>query len=122
MSATWRDLAAAISAAPAFPGARCRGRPHLFDPGEAQEPVDIVVQRQAQALELCARCPSLGRCRDWLDSLPRSKKPRGVVAGLVVGDRPSRGRVSDLEALPQATPGLPVVSLPALFHTTTKGI
>jgi hypothetical protein len=30
---------------------------------------------------LCQHCPALPRCESWMDSLPRRKRPLGVVAG-----------------------------------------
>ncbi|MGD9517526.1 MAG: WhiB family transcriptional regulator, partial [Mycolicibacterium sp.] len=44
---------------------------------------DVVVQRHSEAIVLCARCPVLDRCVEWYESLPRSKRPFGVVAGIV---------------------------------------
>ena len=90
MTATWHDLAAAIGVAPSLPGARCRGKPHLFDAAGTHEPADVVAARHAQALELCSRCPSSGPCSDWLDGLPKSQRPHGVVAGTV--NQTPRGR------------------------------
>ena len=85
MSALLVDLLAALAGAPALPGARCRGRPHLFDPARPAEAEASVADRHRQALALCAACPSLRRCAAWLDSLPPSKRPAGVVAGTVRG-------------------------------------
>ncbi|HPY26393.1 MAG TPA: hypothetical protein PLK19_18990 [Mycobacterium sp.] len=48
--------------APALPGARCRGRAHLFDEPEQH-------------------CPALTACAAWLASLPARHRPAGVVAG-----------------------------------------
>jgi hypothetical protein len=83
-------LLAAVRAAPALPGARCRGRHHLFDEAAPGEDEDTVDQRHAQALQLCAACPALTRCADWFDSLPRSQRPTGVVAGRLNIARPRR--------------------------------
>jgi hypothetical protein len=77
------NLLDAVGAAPCLPGARCRGRHHLFDPAAAGEFPETVAQRHAQALGLCSHCPSLDRCRSWLDGLPRRHRPFGVVAGIV---------------------------------------
>ncbi|MEH3129156.1 MAG: WhiB family transcriptional regulator [Mycolicibacterium neoaurum] len=78
-------LAALISATrtPALPGARCRGRAHLFDERHPDENTEVARQRQTQALGLCSRCPALDACRVWLNSLPASQQPSGVVAGLL---------------------------------------
>lgn len=72
---------------PSLPGARCRGRARLFDPGRKGERTEIVAQRHAQATAMCHRCPSLDACRDWVDSLKPSKRPGGVVAGRVIEPR-----------------------------------
>jgi len=80
-------LLGAISAAPALPGAKCRGRPHLFDPPGDREHADTVTARHRQAAALCTRCPALDRCRAWLDSLPPSRRPSGVIAGQVTEPR-----------------------------------
>ncbi|KHO18648.1 hypothetical protein [Mycolicibacterium setense] len=76
-------LMAALGAAPALPGARCRGRSHLFDGGPPGEDDEIRAARIGQALALCHRCPALAHCRRWHDSLPVSRRPVGVVAGRV---------------------------------------
>lgn len=68
---------------PVLPGARCRGRHHLFDPADDDEPADTVTARHAHALMLCQRCPARQPCQDWVDSLPFRKKPLGVIAGTI---------------------------------------
>lgn len=91
MSNTMHDLLAALAGAPSLPGARCRGSA-LFDERGHDETEDIAAQRHLQAIGLCRLCPSLGPCRQWVDSLPKAKRPSGVVAGRApktVG-RPSR--------------------------------
>ncbi len=88
MSTVWADFAAALAGAPSLPGARCRHRSALFDAAEAHEPTEIVTQRHAQAISLCAGCPSLGPCREWLDGLPKGRRPHGVVAGIVNHPKP----------------------------------
>lgn len=75
------DLFAALLGAPALPGARCRGRPHMFDEQQPDEDAEAAAQRHAQALSLCRDCPALASCTTWFDDLPRSKRPAGVVAG-----------------------------------------
>jgi hypothetical protein len=81
------DIIAAVGAAPCLPGARCRGKHHLFDAAATHEPPKVVEARHAQAIGLCSHCPALPRCAAWFDSLPPSKRPEGVVAGKL---RPSR--------------------------------
>jgi len=69
---------------PLLPGARCRGRHHLFDEPASSELPESVDARQFQAVGLClSSCEALGACREWFDSLPPSQKPPGVVAGFV---------------------------------------
>lgn len=76
-------LLAAVGVAPALPGARCRGRHHLFDELQRGEPVAVAGQRHLQAIGLCQACPSLNPCRAWFDGLKPSKRPTGVTAGRV---------------------------------------
>lgn len=66
--------------APRLEGAACLGKSDLMDPPEPGEDTD----RLAQAKAVCRGCPALKQCRAWLNSLPRNKKPSGVVAGRVI--------------------------------------
>jgi hypothetical protein len=77
------ELLSSLAGTPTFPGCRCRGKHHLFDEAAKHEPADVVEARHAQALALCAHCPALQRCSDWVDSLPPRQRPLGVVAGKV---------------------------------------
>lgn len=77
------NLLNALRGAPALPGARCRGKPHLFDPPAPREHPETTAQRHNQALGLCALCPSLGACQDWVNGLPRGRRPLGITAGLI---------------------------------------
>lgn len=81
-----------LAGAPSLPGARCRGRSHLFDASETDGPKAAAAERYAQALGLCEHCPSLEPCSDWFDSLRPSQRPEGVIAGRLnvhsVGGRP----------------------------------
>jgi WhiB family redox-sensing transcriptional regulator len=74
-----------IAGAPALPGARCRGRHHLFDEQNGSESSETAAARHRQALGLCQHCPALTACRAWLDTLPARKRPQGVVAGTIGG-------------------------------------
>ena len=76
--------------APALPGARCRGRAHLFDEPEPGEPAELVEQRHAQALGLCQHCPSVTACAAWFDALPPRQRPGGVIAGHIHRRNPVR--------------------------------
>lgn len=78
---TWSGLVGALAGAPALPGARCRGRPHLFDEQRPDEADANAAARHAQALALCNRCPALTPCQSWFASLSPRKRPAGIVAG-----------------------------------------
>lgn len=69
------DVFAALGTIPALPGARCRGRAHLFDGSDG-----LRGERTRQAAQLCSGCPSLDRCRDWTDRQPDNTL-HGVFAG-----------------------------------------
>jgi hypothetical protein len=74
------SLAAAITPVPDLTGAACAGRSDLFD----LRPVHSDDHRAyREALALCARCPVLGECRAWFESLPAEARPYGVIAGRV---------------------------------------
>lgn len=78
------ELLSSLAGTPTFPSARCRGKHHLFDPADANEPAEVVEQRHAQAIGLCPNgCLALARCESWWCSLPRQQRPGGVVAGKV---------------------------------------
>ncbi|OFJ52562.1 hypothetical protein FZ046_22515 [Mycolicibacterium grossiae] len=74
-------LLLALAGAPKLPGARCRGRSHLFDAGESDEDKAVVAERYEAALHLCLACPSLEACGEWFVSLRPSQRPKGVIAG-----------------------------------------
>jgi hypothetical protein len=75
----------AQSGLPPLPGARCRGRESLFDQTIDQAPGDYFgddlryARNAAQAI--CASCPVLAQCDAWVQSLPRPKRPRGIIGG-----------------------------------------
>ncbi|QEM46301.1 hypothetical protein [Mycolicibacterium grossiae] len=74
-------LLSSLAGAPSLPGARCRGRGHLFDEQAAGEHHTTAAARHRQARGLCDRCPALHACAAWVDSLPARQRPAGVVAG-----------------------------------------
>jgi hypothetical protein len=77
------ELLSSLAGTPAFPGARCRGKHHLFDPAGVDEPITVVEQRHAQAAGLClGGCPALDRCRSWAQTLTNHELS-GVIAGEV---------------------------------------
>ena len=59
---TLDDLILALAGCPALPGAKCRGKSHLFNGEDGLEG-----ERTRQAAQLCRRCPALDRCRAWAD-------------------------------------------------------
>ena len=71
-------------AAPSFPQALCRGRADLFDAAAGRPNRTEVQHARALALAICAQCPCLQRCSDWVDSLHPWQQPHGVVVGRVV--------------------------------------
>ncbi|WP_273734173.1 WhiB family transcriptional regulator [Mycolicibacterium septicum] len=85
-----RDLAHAV---PDLPGAACRGQQAVMDVTSGRDHAAI-----AAAQHVCAGCRVRRECAAWLDSLPRSRRPSGVVAGIYVAppkvwplrDRPPR--------------------------------
>ncbi|MFN8090550.1 MAG: hypothetical protein U0R81_16570 [Mycobacterium sp.] len=83
MSDTYTDLLLALAGVPALPGARCRGRSHLFDEAPPGEDPEVTGYRHQHALTLCRGCTALASCTEWVGSLPKSKRPPGVVAGQV---------------------------------------
>ena len=62
-------------AAPALPGARCRGRADLFDTaaGNGASRAEIGRARDA-ALRLCRPCSVLTLCRRWFEALPAAER------------------------------------------------
>lgn len=75
-----------LSLAPSLPGAACAGRWELFDHAAEAKTTGLAAGRaqakaQDEALRVCAGCPQLEPCKAWVDSLPRNKRPYGVVAG-----------------------------------------
>lgn len=82
------DLLAELAAAPNLPRARCAGRHRLFDScieGDRTGPrgaAELAEHRDA-ALRVCQACPELAACGAWFTTLPRSRRPLGVVAGRV---------------------------------------
>lgn len=90
MSAAVAALLAAVHG-PQLHGAACAGLAPTFDAPGPSEDTEEVADRHRLALRVCASCPVLARCRDWLESLPPRERPAGVVAGAV---QPERGAVA----------------------------
>lgn len=84
----WNSMRALLAGIPALPDARCRGRAALFEAtiavrhgGPARAELE---NARREALTLCHACPALALCRSWLAAMPATRRPRGVVAGVVV--------------------------------------
>ncbi|WP_235718330.1 hypothetical protein [Mycolicibacterium goodii] len=73
-------LIAVLKGAPRLAGARCVGRPELFDPAAPDERPEDAADRHEAAVHLCRACPALAACRSWHDSLRPSQRPGGVIA------------------------------------------
>lgn len=76
---------------PDLPGAVC------VDPAAREvfdQAADVrIAGAVAEAAWACSRCPALPECRAWVQGLPPSRRPRGVVGGLVITDRTGRAAV-----------------------------
>ncbi len=89
-------LAELAQGIPELPGARCKGREELFDqtitrPGGGNHDDTVTYARRA-ATRLCASCPALTQCAAWVDGLPRSQRPTGVVGGKLTDPQGRRAR------------------------------
>lgn len=82
---SWTQLEEALRGAPNLPRAACKGRSELFDTWHDDEPWPERDRRHAEAVQACLSCPELEPCRQWLESMHRSKRPDGVVAAKVPG-------------------------------------
>ncbi|MFN3002346.1 hypothetical protein ACK12G_03710 [Mycolicibacterium wolinskyi] len=87
----WNTLHPLLAGIPALPGAPCKGRSELYErtisdrsQGRSTGSPELKNAR-SEALRLCRNnCPALASCRAWLDAEPATRRPRGVVAGLVI--------------------------------------
>ncbi|MCR8896513.1 transcriptional regulator [Gordonia sp. GONU] len=61
--------------------AACSGRAELFEPSWPSEHPDIRQYRREAALAVCADCPALPSCRQWITNEPRTRWHGWVVAG-----------------------------------------
>jgi WhiB family redox-sensing transcriptional regulator len=77
-------LLGALEAAPRLTGARCVGEHEIFDNEHGS------AELEEYALNLCASCPALTACKEYTDSLPRTKRPSGIVAGINTNSRTKR--------------------------------
>lgn len=76
----WQAFAAALAGIPALPGAACRGLSEPFDQPVDGETAKDTAYRHQTALSICRGCPALPACTAWVESLPPSRRPGGVVA------------------------------------------
>lgn len=78
------DLLRTLAETPDLPGAACMAHREVFDrcTAKAAKPSSY-----ARAIQVCADCPALPKCRAWVRSLPPRKRPEGVTAGVI---RPGR--------------------------------
>lgn len=83
------DFLSEFSDVPDLDGAACKGRHELFDATVYQGPhkagevrIDIGYARE-KAMQICATCPAIKSCSEWVDSIPAYRRPAGVVAGQV---------------------------------------
>jgi len=83
-------LFTALVKAPSMSDAACIGRWHDFDPEAAGEHPTAVAQRHTAALRLCDQCRARARCEAWFESLPKTQRPHGVIAGRIYP--PAAGR------------------------------
>lgn len=87
----WSTMRALLAGIPALPDAPCKGRSELYERTVGERRVVGQLTKaelenaRCEALRLCNNgCPALGACRAWLSALPATRRPRGVVAGLVI--------------------------------------
>ena len=74
-------LAELLRGTPKLDGA-CVGRwPGLWDPPTKDEDPPDSEYRHSRALTICRNCSCLDACASWVEGLPRSQRPAGVVAG-----------------------------------------
>jgi hypothetical protein len=75
------DLLHIVADTPDLPGAACVEHRDIFDActGKAAGRPSTY----PRAIRVCAHCPVLHRCSEWIASLPPSGRPYGVTAGLI---------------------------------------
>lgn len=118
-AADWTELVGRILAGvPALPNAACRGQSELFDPANPGEDELHVARRHAIAVDICATCPVLQRCRAWVDTLPPNARPAGVIAGQT--PPPHNRRRTIMDETP--TPGRPRVDLSDAATLTAREV
>lgn len=98
----WQTMRALLAGIPALPGASCKGKSDLYERtvGEHRRNGRLtkteVDNARGEALRICNdECPMVEPCRAWLSALPASRRPTGVVAGVVItaGGTPAKARM-----------------------------
>lgn len=96
---------AMIRSAPDLRGALCAGSDRWdYDLDQAGETPTERTERLERAVAICRRCPVLAQCRSWVETLPPSKRPTGVVGGRLDGAA-GQFRVEPVPNQPQIVPG-----------------
>lgn len=89
-------LIAILQGTPYLDGASCRGRAEVFDAalieGQGARPEGRAAARAA-AKQICAGCPALAQCADWVRATPEGRRPAGIIAGRT-GGHPSFKRTA----------------------------
>ncbi len=74
------DLLHELTAGPDLRGAACVAERDVFDMCLERGVAGRVYEL---AIRICAQCPALAPCADWIDSLPLDERPYGVTAGQI---------------------------------------
>jgi hypothetical protein len=77
-------LLADLAQSPPLPGASCRGLSHLFDAAMDWDGGNSRRLARKAARRVCASCPCLDACGSWIETLPQSRRPAGIVAGRLI--------------------------------------
>lgn len=67
-------LSAILGGTPKLEGAHCKGKSEIWDETSCPELIEYAVNH-------CLSCRAQQECARWLDGLPKSKQPIGIVAG-----------------------------------------
>lgn len=95
--------------APPLPHAACKNRWDIYDAAAAGDPA-----AQQAAVDLCRRCVHLDDCRAWRATLTeQARRAHGVLAGVLVGARPSAAVGRSTVQRPRRRPIRPAVDTSA---------
>lgn len=82
------ELFGALAGLPRFDSPACTDHIWLYDEAVGDRNPGVATAETSFArrtcIEICGSCESLQPCREWLLSLPKSKRPLGVCGGLVI--------------------------------------